>query len=63
MSVLFNIGKRILERYFDMRSVCVFVFSDRTFEEFIFDCTGRGDRCASARPAPHLCTMPSDASR
>lgn len=41
MSDLSNIEKRNLERLFGMGSRYVLEFSNRTFEEFILDCTGK----------------------
>ena len=41
MSDLSNIEKRNLERLFGMGSGYVLDFSNRTFEEFIFDSTGK----------------------
>ena len=41
MSDLSNIEKRNLERLFGMGSGYVVDFSNRTFEEFILDCTGK----------------------
>lgn len=42
MSDLSNVEKRSLERLFDMGSGYVLDFSNRTFEEFVFDSSGKG---------------------
>src|SRR6266511_1805143 len=41
MSNLSNLEKRSLEKLFDMGSGYVLDFSNRTFEEFVFDSTGK----------------------